>query len=170
MGVETALLVGTLVSAGTAIYSGMEQKKEANAQADAAEAEGEFRQKQAEADAKAERDAALVRAEQIRKAGKAQQASARAAAAASGMEVDMGTALDLGSSIVEDSESDAQMSIFGGLDSFKRGNQEGESFKLRGENESSTLKRQGKAAMTAGFISAAKSVGSGYQDYSSGKV
>lgn len=170
MGVETALLVSTIVSAGTAIYGGMQQKQEADAQADQAEAEAKFQQEQAEADAKAEKEASIIRAEQIRKAGRAQKASARAAAAASGMDVDMGTALDLGSEITKESEMDAQMSIFGGLDAFKRGQQEGEAFNIRGENEASALKRQGKAAMTAGFISAGKDLVGGYQEYKGGKV
>lgn len=162
-------IASTAVSAGTAIYGGMQEKKAADAEAKQAEIEGKAQREQAEADAKAERDAAIVRAEQIRKAGKEQRAKTRASAAASGMDVDMGTALDLTTSVTEGAETDAQMSIFGGLDAFKRGNQQGEAMQIRSENESTALKNQGRAARTAGFITAGKEAFGGFQDYKAAK-
>ena len=167
MGLEAAAIVAiasTAVSAGTAIYQGQQQKKAANMQADQAEAEGEFQRKQAEADAKTEKDAAELRAMQIRKAGKEQRAKTRAAAAASGMDVGFGTAVDLTTSVDEAAESDAQMSIFGGLDAFKKGRQAGESYGIRGQNEGIALRNEGKAAAQAGYVSAIGSVASGGKD------
>ena len=159
MGVETAVAIGgALLSAGTAIYQGQQESKAANAQAKAAEAEGEFQRKQAEADARAEKDAAEIRADTIRKAGREQRAKARAAAAASGMDVGLGTAMDIQSEVTSGAEYDAQMSIFGGLDAFKRGNQAGQALQIRGQNEAIALKNEGAAAKQAGFISAASSV------------
>lgn len=169
MGIETAALVAAAVSAGTAIYQGQQEKKAMNAQAKQVEAEGEFQSKQAEADARTEKQAAELRAEQIRKAGKEQRAKARAASAASGMDVGMGTAVELQSEITRGVEEDAGMSIFGGLDAFKRGKQTAQSIGNRAINEGSALKAQGKAAQTAGYVGAAKAAVGGYQDYQNKK-
>ena len=79
------------------------------------------------------------------------------------------TAIDLQTSVTEAAEKDAQMSIFGGLDAFKRGNQTAQSIGIKAENESSALKAQGKAARTAGFIGAGKAIAGGYQDYTAKK-
>jgi len=159
------LIVSTVVGAGTAIYQGEEQKKSANAQADQAEADMKFQSDQAKADAKAEKDAAELQADSIRKAGREQRAKAKAASAASGMDVGMGTAVDLQTEIATNVESDAQMSIFGGMNALKRGNQTAQSLQIRGHNEGTALRNQGKAAQSAGYVGAAKAAGSGYTDY-----
>jgi membrane protein involved in colicin uptake len=159
------MLAMAAVGTGSAIMQGEEQKKSANAQADQVEAEGEFQRKQAEADAKTEKQAAELRAEQIRKAGREQRAKARAGAAASGMDVGLGTATELQSEITRGVEEDAGMSIFGGLDAFKRGNQTGQSIGNRATNEATALKAGGKAAQTAGYVGAAKSAVGAYGDY-----
>lgn len=168
MGLEAGAylaIASIAASAGSAIYQGQEQKKAANAQADQVEAEGEFQRKQAEADAKTEKQAAEIRAEQIRKAGREQRSKARAGAAASGMDVGLGTATELQSEITRGVEEDAGMSIFGGLDAFKRGNQTGQSIGNRATNEATALKAGGKAAQTAGYVGAAKSAVGAYGDY-----
>jgi len=172
MGLEAGAylaIASIAASAGSAIYQGQEQKKAANAQADQVEAEGEFQRKQAEADAKTEKQAAELRAEQVRKAGREQRAKARAGAAASGMDVGLGTATELQSEITRGVEEDAGMSIFGGLDAFKRGNQTGQSIGNRATNEATALKAGGKAAQTAGYVGAAKSAVGGYGDYKASK-
>lgn len=166
-GAEIGMLAMAAVGTGSAIMQGEEQKKAANAQADQVEAEGEFQRKQAEADAKTEKQAAELRAEQIRKAGRDQRAKARAGAAASGMDVGLGTATELQSEITRGVEEDAGMSIFGGLDAFKRGNQTGQSIGNRATNEATALKAGGKAAQTAGYVGAAKSAVGAYGDYKS---
>ena len=158
-GLEVAAVVGAVASAGSAIYQGQQEKKAANVAAKGAEAEGEFQRKQAEADAKTEKQAAEIRADQIRKAGREQRAKARAGAAASGMDVGLGTATELQSEITRGVEEDAGMSIFGGLDAFKRGNQAGQAMQIRGQNEGIALRNQGAAAAQAGYIGAAKAVG-----------
>lgn len=165
----TALLISTALSAGTAVYQGQEQQKAANVQAKSAEAQGEYERKQAEADAATEKQAAEIRASKIREAGRAQRASVRAGAAASGMDVGFGTAVDLQTTVTEQAEQDAQMSIFGGLDAFRRGQQTGQSLQIRGQNEAIALRNEGSAAMTQGFIGAGKAAASGYGDYKTAK-
>lgn len=154
-----------LFTAAMGAYEGQQQAKAADAESKQVEAEAKSNEDQAKEDAKAEKESAVIRAEQIRKAAKEQKAKTRAASAASGMTVDMGTALDLTTSVTEESEKDANMSIFGGLDAFKRGNRDAEAIGIRGSNESNALKNQGRAAKTKGYISAGTTGFSAYQDY-----
>lgn len=165
MGAAAIPLITAAIGAGTAIYTGQQEQKAANVQAKSAEAQGEYERKQAEADAATEKQAAEIRASKIREAGRAQRASVRAGAAASGMDVGFGTAVDLQTTVTEQAEQDAQMSIFGGLDAFRRGQQTGQSLQIRGQNEGIALRNQGSASMTQGFIGAGKAIGSGYQEY-----
>ena len=72
-GVEIALVASSVLAAGGAAASGIQQQKMANYQAD-----------QANADAEAARASARVQADRIRKAGREQAAQANAALAASG--------------------------------------------------------------------------------------
>lgn len=168
MGISTAgyiAIASAVVGAGTALYEGDTQKKVANAQADQAELEAKHQADQAKADANTEKQAAELQAESIRKAGREQRAKAKAASAASGMDVGMGTAVDLQTEIADGVEQDAQMSIFGGMNALKRGNQGAQSLQIRGQNEGTALRNQGKAAQSAGYVGAAKSAFSGYSDY-----
>lgn len=88
------------------------------------EANQKFAADQAEADARAEAGAALVEAERIRKASKAQRAKAVAAAAASGIDVSSPTALKIDHEIVANAEEDAQLTILQGTDRAARLNQQ----------------------------------------------
>jgi len=145
MGIETALIVGgTLLSS----YSAVQQGQQANR---VAKRQGE----QAEADAEAERGAARVHADNIRKAAESQRSAARAASAASGLDVGApGTPLVINDQITEDSEHDAFLSLIGGDNAVKRGRATAQGYRA-----------QGKDAMNAGYMNAASSVLAGGAQY-----
>ncbi|MCL2899782.1 hypothetical protein [Brenneria tiliae] len=135
-GVEIAVIGASVLAAGGAAYSGAQQKKMADYQAD-----------QAQADADAAAAAARVQAEKIRKAGAAQAAQANASYAASGVETGEGTALRITSDIVGDAEEDAVTTILGGQDSAARYNAQAQADRISGKN-----------AATSGYISAGSSL------------
>ncbi|KGA30236.1 hypothetical protein [Pectobacterium odoriferum] len=135
-GVEIALVASSVLAAGAATASGMQQKKMADYQAD-----------QAQADADAAAAAARVQAEKIRKAGAAQAAQANAAYAASGVETGEGTALRITSGITGDAEEDATMTVLGGQDAAARYRAQGQADRISGRN-----------AATSSYISAGSSL------------
>ncbi|MBA5203089.1 hypothetical protein H2Y57_05230 [Pectobacterium aroidearum] len=135
-GVEIALVASSVLAAGAATASGMQQKKMADYQAD-----------QAQADADAAAAAARVQAEKIRKAGAAQAAQANAAYAASGVETGEGTALRITSDITGDAEEDATMTVLGGQDAAARYRAQGQADRISGRN-----------AATSSYISAGSSL------------
>lgn len=134
--VTSALVVSSVLAAGAATASGMQQKKMADYQAD-----------QAQADADAAAAAARVQAEKIRKAGAAQAAQANAAYAASGVETGEGTALRITSGITGDAEEDATMTVLGGQDAAARYRAQGQADRISGRN-----------AATSSYISAGSSL------------
>jgi hypothetical protein len=129
------LVASAVVSAGSAIQSGRQQKAFANYQAD-----------QAEADAAAEKGAALVRAERIRSIARKTRGSARADLAAAGVSVGEGTPLLIEEDIIKRGEEDALIGIDDAQDAASR---------LRAQ--ASGLRMQGNQAQTAGYINAASS-------------
>lgn len=135
-GVEIALVASSVLAAGGAVASGVQQKKMADYQAD-----------QAQADADAAAAAARVEAERIRKAGAAQAAQANAAYAASGVDTGSGTALRITSGIVGDAEEDATMTILNGQNTASRYRAQGQADRISGRN-----------AATSGYISAGSSL------------
>lgn len=133
----TALVVASAaISAGSAIQQGKQQKEWSNYQAD-----------QATADASAERSAATLEADKIRKMARIQSGQTTAALSASGVSVDEGTALNINKDIYRGAEEDAVMTIFGGNDRSARGQAEASGYKVKGSQ-----------AQTAGYLSAASTV------------
>ncbi|WP_312252723.1 hypothetical protein [Stenotrophomonas sp.] len=124
------------LSAGAAIYQGEQQKDYNN-----------YLAAQADADAKAERGAAMVEAERIRKASKKQRSEAVAALAASGVDVSSSTALKIDEEIARGAEEDAYLTLTGGSDRAARLNA-----------EASGARYAGKQAQTAGYINAGTSL------------
>lgn len=102
-GVEIALLAGTALSAGATIMNGQQQKEMAEYSAEVAEQDAN----QAKADA-------MTQAEKVRKAMRAQQGEARAALAASGVDVGVGTAEQIETDIYARGEEDALSLILSG--------------------------------------------------------
>ncbi|WP_262033859.1 hypothetical protein [Serratia liquefaciens] len=135
-GVEIALVASSVLAAGAATASGVQQKKMADYQAD-----------QANADADAARAASRVQADKIRKAGREQAAQANAALAASGVETGEGTALRITSGITGDAEEDAYTTIMNGMNTGARYNAQGQADRLSGRN-----------AATAGYLNAGSSL------------
>jgi hypothetical protein len=146
MGVETALIVATVASAGASVMSGVQQHKMSNYQA-----------KQSEADAEAIKGEAIVRAENIRKLTQEKAASARAAIAASGASLNSETASLINKDIIKRGESDAIVGVDDSLDAASR---------LRAS--ATSLRSQGNQAMIAGVTNAASSTLSTYAGYKSG--
>lgn len=104
----------------------------------------------AEEDAALEREAAGKRAERIRRAGGSQQSEARAALAASGVEVTAGTPVRIESEIGRRAEEDAMEELLFG-----------ERSGSRLEDEAALRRRAGKNAEREGLLSATGSVLSG---------
>lgn len=123
------------VSTIGALQQGQQQKDYANYQA-----------AQAKADAKAERDAAEIHADKIRKAARLQAGQARAAIAGSGVDVGEGTPVDINSSIYGNAEEDAWSTILTGKSKANQLNAQAEGFRISGKN-----------AQTASYFSAASS-------------
>lgn len=107
----------------------------------------EYQGKQAEADAKAEKSAAEVHAEKIRKLARIQASEANASLAGSGVEVGEGTALNINKEIYANAEEDAVMTIFGGADRAARGNAQATGYRIKGSQ-----------AQQAGYLNATSSI------------
>lgn len=137
----TTIIMG--VTAVLGAYSQVQQGK-------AAEAMGDYQQEQAQADAAAERGAAQVEAELIRKKARATVGAATAQMAASGLDVTAdGTATEINKTIYQSAEYDAQMGIFGANDKANHINAQGEADKIAGQ-----VKKD------AGYIGAVTTLGS----------
>lgn len=130
------MAAGTVFSAYSAIQQGKQQEEWADYQA-----------RQAEADARAERSAAEVHAEKIRKMARIQASEANASLAGSGVEVGEGTALNINKDIYTNAEEDAVMTIFGGIDRAARGNAEAAGYRTKGSQ-----------ARSAGYTNAASTI------------
>jgi hypothetical protein len=131
-----AMAASAAVSTISAIAQGEQQKKWADYQA-----------RQAEADAAAERSAAEVHAEKIRKMARTQAGEANASLAGSGVEVGEGTAMNINKDIYANAEEDAVMTIFGGADRAARGNAEAAGYRIKG-----------RQAQQAGYLNAASTI------------
>lgn len=146
--VPAAMAIASAAAAATSAYSsvqqGRNQQKWSNYQA-----------AQAQADADAEAGYAQVEAKKIREAGKKQRSQARASMAASGIDVDEGTAVNINEEITKGAEEDALNAIFGGIDRQRRG-----------YAQASADRTRGAQANRAGTLNAAGTLlNSGYQTY-----
>lgn len=139
-GYEIAMVAMAAVGAGTAIYSANQQSEMADYQA-----------AQAQADANADKSAAEVQAEKIRKLARIQAGEATASLAGSGVDVGEGTALNINKDIYGRAEEDAVMTVFGGTDRA-----------ARGYADASMSRMKGDTAQTAGYLNATSSVLSAY--------
>ena len=138
-GMEMIALAGSVVSAGTQISQGNQARKM-----------GDFQQRQAQADAQAEREAGVVLANQRRKQGERAQSAARASMAGSGVDTGSGTPVRLEAEIVRNAEEEALNEILYGNRKGARLEQEGEIAQLAGKNR-----------QTSGYMGAAGSLLSG---------
>lgn len=136
----TVAAVAAVASAGVSAYSAIrqgEQQKEW----------GDYQAAQAQADANADRSAAEVHAEKIRKMARIQSGEATASLAGSGVDVGEGTALNINKEIYANAEEDAVMTIFGGADRAARGNAEADGYRFKG-----------KQAQQAGYLNATSTI------------
>jgi hypothetical protein len=135
-GFESMMIGFTALSAANQITQGNQAKGFAD-----------FQAAQANADAQAEREMGDVRADKVRRAGTRQQSEARAALAASGVEVGAGTALKIFEDISGDTEEAALQDILFGT---RKG--------ARLDQEAQALRAAGKNARTAGLMGAGGSI------------
>lgn len=136
----TVAAVAAVASAGVGTYSAIrqgEQQKEWN----------NYQAKQAEADAKAEKSAAEVQADKIRKMARIQASEANASLASSGVDVGEGTAVNINKDIYGNAEEDAVQTIFGGADRAARGNAQAQGYRIKGSQ-----------AQQAGYLNAASTI------------
>jgi hypothetical protein len=140
MGVETALIAATGLSAGSSFYQGYLGHQE-----------GKYQQAQDNADATAAVEAGKVEASRIRRITQQRRASARAALAGSGVQADVGTGEDIQRQIVQEGEQDALTTILNGQNTGQR---------LRAEG--SAASRFGRNALVGSAFSAAADVTQGY--------
>jgi len=171
-----ATIAVSLLSAGAAAYTANQAGKQQ-------EAWGNYQAAQTEADARAEKGAAQVEAERIRKLGKRQIAEAMASYAASGVDLSEGTPLDINREIAADVEEDAALAIMGGNDRALRLNAQAQSDRIGAGNARSagrynaanSLLQGASGAMagwkksaSAGGGSGVKTLGSSSSNYKGG--
>lgn len=138
--IMTALqAIGTVMSVAGAMGQGEQRSAYANYQAD-----------QAVADAQAERGAAQVRAEKLRKMGKAQQSEARASLAASGVETGAGTAVTIDKRIGANAELDAQTELLTGQNRAARLEGDAAAFRYQADQAKSAAKWNAATSLLAG--------------------
>jgi hypothetical protein len=143
MGIEAVMIAAAVVSAGSAIYSGVQQKHAADTNAELARREGNQQQ-----------DAAVAQAEKIRKAGRAAAGQANAAMAASGVSIGEGTPIRINEQIYADSESDAYSTLLTGTRRQQSAN-----------DQAGMLQYEGNTARTAGYLNAGASLLSSGSSY-----
>lgn len=135
-GIEIAMIAATAFSAVSAVQQGQQQKKY-----------NEWQAAQAEAEAQAEREMGEIQGARVRRQGRSQQSEARAALAASGVEVGAGTPVQIQGEIERRSEVDA-------LNYILYGERKG----ARLEQEAAASRLAGKNAQAAGYRGAIGSV------------
>lgn len=137
-----------MISTGFQVISALSQGQQQSDQA-------EWQSRQAAADAQAEREAGEVRAEKVRKAGRATQSQARAALAASGVEVGAGTAVKIVQDIGRNAEGDAQSELLSGLNRGARLDSESAGYNIAASNaRTSSYMRAGGSLLSAGASAA----------------
>jgi len=95
----------------------------------------------------AERGAAEVDADRIRKVARQRASAANAASAASGVKTGAGTAQLIQDDVISSAEEDAQMTIFNGRDAGSRLDAQGEAFKIEGKQARSNANMQSAATV-----------------------
>ncbi|MBM5460288.1 hypothetical protein H8F21_22240 [Pseudomonas sp. P66] len=135
MGIETAALAAMAASTAFSVYSTVQQGKQAQLNADA-------QSEQAQIDADNAASAAKVQADRIRKMARNQSGEARAALAASGVDVGEGTALNINEEIYGNAEEDAVMTILNGENQRKRGYTDASNMSLYGKQQRSAANSQ----------------------------
>ncbi|QWE95657.1 hypothetical protein [Cupriavidus sp. EM10] len=134
-----AVAASSALAAGAAIYGGVQQKNQAEAQA-------ELTRRQAAQ----EQDAAVAQAGKIRKAARQQQAEATSQLAASGVSVGDGTPIRISQEIYKTSEQDAYQTILSGNRTA-----------TAGQAQAGLLNQAGDSALTGGILSGTGSLLSG---------
>lgn len=142
-GIMIAMIAATAVSTYAAYESGQQQK-----------AAGEYAAEQAQADANAERGAAQVMADKIRKAGEKARSDAQAALASSGASVDSISADAIDADIVSAYEEDALVSMYSGGNRARSREAEGQSARIAGRNAANNATMQAASTAAGGWYKA----------------
>lgn len=120
-------------------------------QGQSAKAYGNYQNEVAKRDAANAEGAGRVHAEKIRKAGRVAKADARAAIAASGMDINSGSAQDIETQIGADFESDALAAVYSGMNEGTTRRTEGAAAAKRGRTQQSSALMAGAAQAAAGW-------------------
>lgn len=163
MAVATTTLLA--ISAAVAVAGTAYSMYASDTAANQSEANLKFQAAQDAADANAERGAAEVEAMRIRKAAKATRASAVAAAAASGIDVNSPTALRIDEEITKNSEEDARLTILQGRDRGARLGQQSHASR----NAAAIARDNGRMESTASLISGVGQVAGTYSNWKRAK-
>ncbi|MDQ3056472.1 MAG: hypothetical protein M3Q96_01800 [Pseudomonadota bacterium] len=147
-------LASTAIGTGATLYASDTAAKQQ-------ESNLKYQADQANADAAAEKGAAMVEADRIRKAGKMQRAQATAAAAASGVDVNSPTAIRIDEEITKNSETDALLTILNGNDRSQRMNNQA-SVDRAG---ASMVRSEARGQQAATLLSAAASSATTYSNW-----
>lgn len=146
-GAEMLMLGATAMSANAQMQRGEDLAQQGREREQA----GNFMAEQARADAIAEREAAEVKAQKVRKAGAATQSSAKASLAASGVVATAGTAVKIQETIGRRSDEDALNEILYGERKAERLEQDADLAKLSGQRARAAGERGQAASNMAAF-------------------
>jgi hypothetical protein len=119
----------------------------------------DYQAAQADADAQAEREMGMVRADKVRKAGQRTQSEATAALAASGVEVGAGTPLKIFEEIGADSEEAALQEILYGTRKGARLEQEAQLGRMAGRN----ARAEGYSGAVGSILSGGAAIAKGWK-------
>lgn len=152
------------ISTGFQVISAISQGNQKQQQYEAQAQQLDYQNRQAAADAQAEREAGQVRADKVRKAGKLTQSKARAALAASGVAVGAGTPVKIAQEIFQNAESDAQQELLSGNYAGARGDATATGYAISAANS----RTSGENARTNGYLRAGGSLLSAGSSLASG--
>lgn len=146
-GLEIIMIASAVAGTATTLYGQDTQAKQL-------ESNAKFSAAQSDADANAAEGAAQVEAGRIRKAAKAQQSQAVAAAAASGVDVNSPSAIKIDSEIGRNAEQDAYLTILNGQDTASRMRQQS----VADRNAGASARTAGNTQMGSTLLSSAASM------------
>lgn len=152
------------------------QQKQAEASAESAQQQIDqlsYQQAQANADASAEKSSARLLAENLRRKGRMQQATARSQLAASGVDVGYGTASLINETIKRDTEVDALTAILDGESRASRLRAQGIGYGIEASNVAKNAKAEASASrmkIGSSVLAGGFSIASGWKSPFAGGV
>lgn len=174
-----ALIIGTVVSAATSVFSGFQQAAQQQAMANQYRMQAEIQRQEAERsaliaeqDAQRAREAAEFEAARVRRRGSQIAAAQRVAYAAAGIVVDEGSPLLVVEETAIESERDALTVLYEGETQARRLEDTARMSRWTGQVQSmqagyaaSVAESQARGAIIGGFVGAGSAAATGYTDF-----